>query len=1232
MYQVRVLGPPEVVDPNGQAVALSLGKPLALLAYVACHGSTVSRDELAAFLWPEADRRKGRHSVRQALFVLKNALGEDLFGSLDPLTLPRETLGTDLEAFNEALAAGRVEEARALWRGPFLEHFVLAGVRGWNRWAEDVRAGLEKRFCKALLQYADSLAEAGEADQAISALDQAVSVAPYLHAPHLARIELLLDLLRLDLAREAIGDARQSLREHVDSLLQFDALETKLDQVVMEQRTRVGEGEDFPMEFVGRSRELAGLNGLWKDAILGRTRVAVITGPSGIGKTRLALELHSYVSGDQTGRVSVKGNRGETKLRWGAASELVRQLLRLPGSAGISSASDSLLRAMLPSMGRVEVSLQTVNGVSPAAILDAVTDLLEAVTFEVPLAVMVDDFQWMDPESRTLFVGLANHSRELRALLLYLGRSDLSSRHWEQVEETLVTEAGARRFLLEPLIEEEVGELLALAAAFDDPEAANAIVKRVYRASAGNPLFVREILRDLQDQDILRRGEHGWAFHTSGLPDEFAIPENIQTLLRERLQRLSEPAAHLAAFLARENRGVSSEALQKLVELPQNVFTHAVAELLERGVIEWTSGNALDFVHELLRDEAARTLRLPASWSDPRGSRKRPGRTWIMATLGVVGVSALSLGSLWGHGVLPWERIPDPPLFGGGSILFRREGLPFVQLRVTADPPEEWPREPLDPVAPSGARQVFRGPGGKLVWFGIVDEDGGPDLTMFRPDGTEVPVFPGPGDQTLYDLSPDASRVLFVSENLEPRDDLDPDFFSHSLFMGDLQSGATRRLYKGHGHVGPARWSLNGDLIAFIATSARDTLLVTSLQGERIGEAVLGDVTGLAWCGESILLASSLDGEGFLLRAQVPAMTLDTLARIDPGAKPVCSPDGTAVAFVGVADHRLVPLVQEVETGMIHRLSAVDGQFHSPAWLPQTSSPVPVSLQIQNDSIPLALGEEIDIEALVVLSDGTESSEGIRWESLNPAVASIGPYQELTGNGAGATEVVARWGYSLLDTVLVTVRDDGTQYAILRTDFAESDSALWTPVGSGPPEVARLDGETVLRIRGNEKYTDGLLFREPLSLARGITVEAEFMMHVTRPVHQNFGICLRDGDVARGNLDLGIFPFEKSACTLYPAQEMEKLDPSEISISTFPGRILNVRVPEALPSDGWVHLALQVRADGQTSLVVNRQRVAVAPVALDTRPSHQWVLLIQGDAIGTEIFVRNLAVWAGERY
>lgn len=82
------------------------------------------------------------------------------------------------------------------------------------------------------------------------------------------------------------------------------------------------------------------------------------------------------------------------------------------------------------------------------------------------------------------------------------------------------------------------------------------------------------------------------------------------------------------------------------------------------------------------------------------------------------------------------------------------------------------------------------------------------------------------------------------------------------------------------------------------------------------------------------------------------------------------------------------------------------------------------------------------------------------------------------------------------------------------------------------------------------------------------------------------------------------------------------MDPSEVSLSVLQGAGKRVRVPDALPTSDRAHLAIQVRADGECTLVVNRERVATSLILLPTIPREQWTLVIEGDAVGTEIFVK----------
>lgn len=75
-----------------------------------------------------------------------------------------------------------------------------------------------------------------------------------------------------------------------------------------------------------------------------------------------------------------------------------------------------------------------------------------------------------------------------------------------------------------------------------------------------------------------------------------------------------------------------------------------------------------------------------------------------------------------------------------------------------------------------------------------------------------------------------------------------------------------------------------------------------------------------------------------------------------------------------------------------------------------------------------------------------------------------------------------------------------------------------------------------------------------------------------------------------------------------------------------------MNLPDALPTSGWTHVAIQARPDGESSLVINRKRVVASLILLPTTPSHQWTLVVEGDAVGTEVLVRNLNIRREVRY
>lgn len=129
---------------------------IALLAYLAAAGDRpVSREKVIALLWPERDQERGRHSLSQMLWALRQELGETAVqAGIDDLRLNPEVVGSDLRDLLTALAQQDWQGAVGSYSGPFLDGFYVSDAPEFERWAEDRR----QEFAAAVAAAYESLA------------------------------------------------------------------------------------------------------------------------------------------------------------------------------------------------------------------------------------------------------------------------------------------------------------------------------------------------------------------------------------------------------------------------------------------------------------------------------------------------------------------------------------------------------------------------------------------------------------------------------------------------------------------------------------------------------------------------------------------------------------------------------------------------------------------------------------------------------------------------------------------------------------------------------------------------------------------------------------------------------------------------------------------------------------------------------------------------------------------
>ena len=200
MIEFRLLGTLHLTDAEGREVTSLLTRPrrLALLAYLAA--STPRgfhrRDTLLALFWPELDQEHARAALRQALHVLREALGDDVVVTrgAEEVGLDFDRLWCDVVAFDDAVAAGRFGEALDCYQGHLLEGFFIPGAGEFERWVERERARRQQAASRSAQDLVEQCEAADDLHTAVAWARRAAHLAPHEEGP-LRHLIMLLDRL-----------------------------------------------------------------------------------------------------------------------------------------------------------------------------------------------------------------------------------------------------------------------------------------------------------------------------------------------------------------------------------------------------------------------------------------------------------------------------------------------------------------------------------------------------------------------------------------------------------------------------------------------------------------------------------------------------------------------------------------------------------------------------------------------------------------------------------------------------------------------------------------------------------------------------------------------------------------------------------------------------------------------------------------------------------------------------
>ncbi len=298
----QFFGPP-CFKLNGASIKVGRRKAVALAAYLAVTGKSHSRERLADLFWPEYDRERARSSLRRTLSVMTKALGK-FWLAIDRDTIgfvPHEDLWVDVIRFRELTArapsgaesfAG-LEGAALIYDSSFLAGFSLGDAPDFDDWQFEQTEGLCRRAISVMARLTEGCMGRGEYPRAIGHAQDWVELDPLNEKAHRQLIRLYCQTGQQGFALRQYEKCKDLLQKELGVLP--EEVTSALAATIRTKKLASEQPFSLPLtnlpaqstRFVGRKQEIKTLVDRMSDP---GVRLLTLTGPGGIGKTRLALE------------------------------------------------------------------------------------------------------------------------------------------------------------------------------------------------------------------------------------------------------------------------------------------------------------------------------------------------------------------------------------------------------------------------------------------------------------------------------------------------------------------------------------------------------------------------------------------------------------------------------------------------------------------------------------------------------------------------------------------------------------------------------------------------------------------------------------------------------------------------------------------------------------------------------------------------------------------------------
>ncbi len=559
--EIHLLGTPRI-QVDGKDIFFTYGKVQALIYYMVVKGVAL-RDEISGLLWPEKSEVNARKNLRNAIYEAKKLLGADVFVSPRNAVLqwnPTAQIYVDVHQFQR-----NPKQYIDIYKGEFLQGFYVKDAVAYEDWYLEERSRLKSMYMEAVYD----LVDAGIEEKNIACIERYIPVLlsydPYNEERFSAILELIMSQGFTTMGKQLYHQLQCIYADDLD-----ESVPNSLREAMHLSKVQKQEAVSFVEHTMLKGRDAeAGEMQKYLHFFEDTPLALRITGDTGSGKTSLVEYIRDKVEPYRCVLDSqcYEEEQGLLLHAWIPIVGKILEEIELQGLENIElrriyEIFPQLDRRMARDLGFLEVT----EALPFDVVYQAVSNLLEQVSEEIPFTLIFEDVQWMDSLSFSLLSLLLLHHRSERLMIIVTDVEEVKGMH-QRTLQSLEQQKALQSISLLPLPDERMRAfILDREPTLQDTD----IVDQLVEVSRGNLLVLIESMQLWKEYGSI-----------------YGLTKDMELLYSKKCDTLSEEERKLAEFISLFYNEAPLGMIEQYMGLDKLRLLQTLEELERKGFIDY---------------------------------------------------------------------------------------------------------------------------------------------------------------------------------------------------------------------------------------------------------------------------------------------------------------------------------------------------------------------------------------------------------------------------------------------------------------------------------------------------------------------------------------------------------------------------------------------------------------------------------------------------------------------